>query len=97
MPTSCRTRAVDHNAAALVLLEPVDTPDKRRFAGAGRAADHHALATQDAQVDIAQDMKLAVPLVDADHVDGDRLAADRIDGVCHRRPATLTRRSTNSA
>ena len=36
--------AVDHDRAALVLLEPVDAADQRRLAGARRAADDDPLA-----------------------------------------------------
>ena len=39
--------AVDDDAALLVLLEPVDAADHRRLAGAGRAADHDALAARE--------------------------------------------------
>jgi len=40
-------RAVDLNAALLVLLQRVDAADQRRFAGARRPADHDALAPED--------------------------------------------------
>jgi hypothetical protein len=91
MPTSRRTSStrfrslvssmpVDDDAALLVLLEPVDAADHGRLAGARRAADHDTLAAQDLQVDVAEDMKVAVPLVDLDHLHGDigriRLLAD---------------------
>ena len=36
--------AVDDDAALLVLFQPVDAADHRRLAGAGRSADHDALA-----------------------------------------------------
>ncbi len=63
--------AVDHDAALLVLLEPVDAADHGRFAGARRPADHDALALGDPQVDVAQHVEIAVPLVDADQLDRD--------------------------
>ena len=106
MPTSRRTSsiflrslveldAVDDDAALLVLLQPVDAADHRRLAGARRPADHDALALGDAQVDVAQHVEIAVPLVHADHVDGDvgferRGLESRVVGglLCHRVPST---------
>ena len=58
--------AVDDDAALLVLLQPVDAADHGRLAGAGRPADHDALAARDAQIDVAQHVEVAVPLVHAD-------------------------------
>ena len=55
--------AVDEDLAALVLLQAVDRPDERRLAGAGRAEDDDHLARPDGQVDAAQDVELAEPLV----------------------------------
>ena len=60
--------AVDDDAALLVLLQPVDAADHGRLAGARRAADDDALAARDVQVDVAQHVELAVPLVHADHL-----------------------------
>ena len=62
--------AVDDDAALLVLLQPVDAADHRRLAGAGRPADHDALAALDREIDVAQHVELAVPLVHADDLDG---------------------------
>ena len=61
--------AVDDDAALLVLLQPVDAADERRLAGARRPADHDPLAARHPQVDVAQDVELAEPFVDALHVD----------------------------
>ena len=63
--------AVDDDVALLVLLEAVDAADQRRLAGARGAGDDDALAAHDAQVDVAQHVEIAVPLVHADDVDGD--------------------------
>src|SRR2546430_2256180 len=46
--------AVDLERALLMLLEPVDAADERRFAGAGRPADDDPLALGDIEVDVAQ-------------------------------------------
>src|SRR5581483_8838783 len=61
---------VDEDVPALVLFEPVDTADHRRLARSGRPADHDSLPAAYLQVDVAQNMKIAVPFVDADHLDG---------------------------
>ena len=63
--------AVDDDAAALPVLEPVDAAQQRRLAAARRAADHDALAAHDLQVDVAQHVKAAEPLVQADDLDRD--------------------------
>ena len=49
--------------ARLDLLEPVDRPDQRRLAGAGRAADDDHLALLDLGVDVGKRVVSAVPLV----------------------------------
>src|SRR5436305_2996507 len=56
--------AVDDDLAALMLLEPVDAADHRRFAGAGGAADDDALALADLQRDVLEHVQLAVPSMD---------------------------------
>jgi hypothetical protein len=61
--------AVDDDLALLVLLQPVDAADHRRLARPRRAADDQLLAARDLEVDVAQDVELAIPLVDADHLD----------------------------
>jgi hypothetical protein len=98
--------AVDDDAPLLVLLEPVDAADHGRLAGAGRPADDDALAAADVQVDVAQDVELAVPLVHAEHLDGglgvgiDRRARGLGSGCrrhrCHRVWPVASRRSTMS-
>ncbi len=50
-------------------LEPVDAADQRGLAGSRRPADDDALAAFDAERDVAQDVEIAEPLVDALHVD----------------------------
>jgi len=47
----------------LMDLQPVDTADQGGLTGAGRAADHNALALGDAKIDVLEHMKLAEPLV----------------------------------
>src|SRR5581483_1138974 len=61
--------AGDGDAAALVLFQPVDAADHRRFAGARGAADDDLLPPADGQVDVPQHMEIAVPLVYALHLD----------------------------
>ena len=57
--------AVDPQHTLLVFFQAVDAADQRGLAGAGRAADHDALARLDVQVNIPQHMEaIAVPLVD---------------------------------
>src|SRR6202045_4514925 len=84
--------AVDDDLAFLKLLERVDAADQRRFARARRAADHDALAFSDIEVDVAQYVKIAVPLVEAPDVD------DRVLGhgdFSQLRWCAFRRRSTN--
>src|SRR5690606_7052579 len=63
--------AVDHDAAALVLLQLVDAADERRLAGAGGAADDDLLAGPHAEVDILEYVEGAVPLVETGDLDRD--------------------------
>src|SRR5215467_3760196 len=72
--------ALDNDLALLVLLQPIDAADEGRFAGARRPTNDDLLALIDRQVDVAQHVELAEPLVDADHLNG-RLCADRDRGV----------------
>ena len=60
--------AVDDDAASLVWFQPVDAPDQRRLAGARWATDHDPLAARHRQVDVAQDVEISEPLVDALHL-----------------------------
>ena len=77
--------AVDDDLALLVLFQPVDAADHRRFAGARRTADDDALALHDLQVDVLQNVEVAIPLVHADDFDGDIGIGDvhllRIDAI----------------
>src|SRR5690606_38446857 len=61
--------SVDDDASLLVLLQSVDAANERGFARSGRTADDDPLAAGDGQVDVMQDMELAVPFVDADELD----------------------------
>ena len=63
--------SVDDDAPLLVLFQPVDAADQRRLAGTRRAADDDTLAPIDGQVDVAQDVERAEPLVHVVDVDGD--------------------------
>ena len=63
--------SIDDNLTALMLFQAIDATDHRRLAGAGWAADNDALAGIDAQVDVLQDMELAVPFVHANHLHRD--------------------------
>ena len=60
--------AVHDDSAALVRLEPVDAADERGLAGTRRPANDDALAALDAERDVAQDVEITEPLVDALHV-----------------------------
>ena len=63
--------AVDHDASALVFLQPVDATDQGRLARSRRAADDDAFALADFEVDVLQHMEVAEPLVDAFQADDD--------------------------
>ena len=75
MPTSRRTSstrrefgpssdALDDDPTFLELLQRVDAADQRRLCPNRRAADHDALALGDIEVDVAQHVKIAVPLAE---------------------------------
>ena len=71
--------AVDDDVAALVDLESVDAADERRLAGAGRAEHDHHLSVLDEQVDPAEGLEVAEPLVDA-ATDDDVVAGSQFVG-----------------
>ena len=56
--------AVDQQATLLVFFKSVDAADQSRFARARGAANNNALTFGHAQVDIAQHVEVAKPLVD---------------------------------
>ena len=98
--------AVDDDAAALPVLQPVDAAEQRRLAAAGRAADDDALAARDLQIDVAQHVEFAVPFVQADdfdrHVRQRRgrhwpVRRARPSPTLQRRPARVSRASTRRA
>src|SRR5207244_10123737 len=62
---------VDDNLSRLMLLEPIDAADERRLAGARGPADDDPLAAIDGEIDIAQNMELAIRLVHGDDLDRD--------------------------
>ena len=63
--------AVDDDPAALPVLDTVDASKQRRLAAARGAADDDALASHDLEVDTAQHVEAAEPLVQADDLDRD--------------------------
>ncbi len=88
--------AIDDDLAALVFFQPIDAADQRRLAGTGRTADDDPLAAHDLEVDVAQNVEVAIPLVHANDLDGDLRVGDvhlgaidmellRADGIfdCH--------------
>src|SRR5438552_9498152 len=62
--------AIDDDLSGLMLLEPVDAADERRLAGPRRAADDDPLTAIYGEIDIAQDVELAIPLVHGYDLDG---------------------------
>src|SRR5208283_5216219 len=81
--------AVDDDAAALPVLQPIDAAQQRRLAPARRAADDDALAAQNFQVDVTQHVEVAVPLVQTNDFDGELLPRSSHAGIVrtfnHRR------------
>ena len=65
---------VNNDLTFLMLFKPVDASNERGLSRARRSAHNDTLALSDIQIDIAQHMELAVPLVDIFHAD---------DGVSH--------------
>jgi hypothetical protein len=55
--------AIYDDATLLMLLQPVDAANKRRFARPGRAADHDPFLPGYRQVDASKHMKFTKPLV----------------------------------
>lgn len=84
---------IHHNLALLMLFQPVDTADEGGFSRARRAADHDTLTLLHGQVEIFQNMKVAVPFMhafDTNNVDfrltlafGNALAFRCLGGFCH--------------
>ena len=56
---------VDHDAPGIVLLQPVEAADERRFARAGRPQDDDDLVLLDGQRDLVERLEVAEPLRDA--------------------------------
>jgi hypothetical protein len=61
--------AIDDDVALLVFFQPVDAADHRRLAGARRPGDDDALAAHDLEVDVAQHVEIAVPLLNVYDID----------------------------
>src|SRR5690606_21031352 len=91
------------DAPLLVLLEPVDAADQGALAGARGPDDHDDLALVHRHVDVAQDVEVTEPLVEALDLDDplaprrgvgtDDRAGGRLGhvGPLQRRPAPLPR------
>src|SRR4029077_15732297 len=81
--TRSQFNSVHDDPAFLKFLECVDAADQRRFSRARRAADHDALTPADIEIDVAQNMKIPVPFVEAGDAD---------NGVCGHDDFTQVRR-----
>ena len=55
--------AVNDDLSFLMLLQPVQTADKRRFARAGRSEDHDHFPFLDGQADAFEHMEMPEPFV----------------------------------
>jgi hypothetical protein len=82
--------AGDDDLAALMLFEPIDAADHRRLARPRRPTDDDAFPPTDIEVDVSEDVEIAIPFVDAPQLD-DRLPRGRIR---HRRRPLLNSRSS---
>jgi hypothetical protein len=65
-------RTLNDKLTLLMLLKTVDAADQRGFAGPGRPADDDLLPLVNDKIDVSEDVKLAVPLVQADHLNRSR-------------------------
>src|SRR5215472_3695285 len=63
--------AVDDDATALPVLDPVDAAKQRRLAAARGTAYDDALSAHDFEVDVAQHMESPEPFVELDDLDRD--------------------------
>src|SRR3954462_3643734 len=69
-------RTVDNDVAALMLLKLIKATDQGRLAGPGWTANDDAFAAVDREVDIPQDLEVAVEFIDIPHLNhevGDRV------------------------
>src|SRR5262249_20774989 len=91
----------DNDAPGLMLFQTVDASDHRRLAGSRRPANDNALFAHDLKADVAQDVKIAVPLVQVHELDGNRSVelcrleqrSMAVSAVVHRRSLCVTRAS----
>jgi hypothetical protein len=60
--------AVDDDAALLVFFQTIEATNRRRLAGTRRPAQDDTFALFDVEVDVFEHVELAVPLVDALHL-----------------------------
>ena len=58
--------AINKISPGLMLFQTIDASDHRRFARPGRPANDDTFLAHDLEVDVAQNMKIAVPLVELD-------------------------------
>ncbi len=77
LDVSVEIHPVYDDVAVLVRFQSIDAANQGRFPGPGRTADDNALALAHAQIDVLQDMKLSVPLVDVLEGDHDLLGNRR--------------------
>ena len=70
-PVAGQLDAVDNDAALLVLLQSIDAANESRLARPGRPANDDTLAALHGEVDVVEDVELAVPLVQANNLDCD--------------------------
>src|SRR5215208_5273246 len=81
---------IDDYAALLMLLKPIDAADQRGFAGPGGAANDDAFTLVNREIDVAQDVKVAIPFVQADDVDGDLIGNFHLgSALCHHALANV--------
>jgi hypothetical protein len=60
--------AIHHNSTALVFFKAVDAANGGGFAGTRRTTNDNAFALLDGEVDVFEDMKSAIPFMDAFHL-----------------------------
>src|SRR5690606_18345640 len=73
--------AVDDDLAFLMLFEAIDAADQGGLARTGRTGNDDALAAHHPEVNVPQNVEIAVPFVHADDVDGDIGLGDLHAGV----------------
>src|SRR5262249_249894 len=84
--------AIDDDAAALPVLQAIDAAKHGRFAAAGRTADDDPFAARNSEVDISQQLKIAIPFVQGNYFDGPLrfFTAARLRRIRHARVLSPT-------